>query len=87
MGPPPKPSGGSRGFGGESRSSAMIELSPSGGSEGYGACDDEGAAFGRPRADEDIGPYGWWGPCGARPPGRAGPSPWGEGGICEANDG
>ena len=28
MGPPPKPSGDSRGFGGESRSSEMIELSP-----------------------------------------------------------
>ena len=42
MGPPPKPSGDSRGFGGKSRSSGMRELSPSGGSEGYGACDDEG---------------------------------------------
>ena len=42
MGPPPKPSGDSRGFGGERRSSEMSELSPSGGSEGYGACDDEG---------------------------------------------
>ena len=58
MGSPPKPSGGSRGFGGESRSSEMSELSPPGGSEGYGACNDVGAAFGRPRADEDIGPYG-----------------------------
>ena len=28
----------------------MSELSPSGGSEGYEACDDEGAAFGRPQA-------------------------------------
>ena len=28
MGPPPKPSGDSRGFGGESRSSGMSELSP-----------------------------------------------------------
>ena len=42
LGVPPKPSGGSRGFGGESRSSGMRELSPSGGSERYGACDDEG---------------------------------------------
>ena len=51
MGPPPKPSGGSRGFGGERRSSEMSELSPPGGSEGYGACDDEGAApCGRPQA-------------------------------------
>ena len=42
MGPPPKPSGDSRGFGGESRSSGMSELSPLGGSEGCGACEDEG---------------------------------------------
>ena len=27
----------------------MNELSPPGGSEGYEACDDEGAAFGRPK--------------------------------------
>ena len=58
MGPPPKPSGDSRGFGGESRSSGMSELSPPGGSEGYGACDDEGAApCGRPRA-HSVRPYG-----------------------------
>ena len=50
LGSPPKPSGDSRGFGGESRSSGMSELSPPGGSERYGACDDEGAAFGRPQA-------------------------------------
>ena len=42
MGPPLKSSGDSRGFGGESRSSGMSELSPLGGSEGCGACDDEG---------------------------------------------
>ena len=57
MGPPAKPSGDSRGFGGESRSSGMSELSPLGESEregelarrakrdrpgAYGACDDEG---------------------------------------------
>ena len=79
MGPPPKPSGDSRGFGGESRSSGMRELSPSGGSERYGACDDEGAApCGRPRADGDIGPYRWCTPCRARPPGRDAPSPWGK---------
>ena len=49
MGSPPKPSGDSRGFGGERRSSEMSELSPLGGSERYGACDDEGAApCGRP---------------------------------------
>ena len=66
MGPPPKPSGDSRGFGGESRSSGMSELSPSGGSERYGACDDEGAApCGRPRAGEDTGPYEWCRPCRA----------------------
>ena len=53
MGSPPKPGGGSRGFGGESRSSAMRELSPSGGSEGYGACDDEGVR------NEELGIIFW----------------------------
>ena len=62
-GPPPKPSGGSRGFGGERRSSEMNELSPLGGSERYGACDDEGAApCGRPQGDVDVASYGYNGP-------------------------
>ena len=57
MGSPPKPSGDSRGFGGERRSSEMSEFSPLGGSERYGTCDDEGAACGRPRAHA-VRPYG-----------------------------
>ena len=35
----------------------MSELSPPGGSEGYGACDDEGAAFGRPLAFPQRKPF------------------------------
>ena len=42
LGSPPKPSGDSHGFGRESRSSGMNELSPSAEANEYGACDDEG---------------------------------------------